>query len=148
MKVICLFFVLFLGTTAMAQQDLEVDFDFFSGNNNKIFIRYFMNQETPEKVGVLYSFDNSEMQNLEISMDEYNAIIEDIHQIQLSELLNENRQKNHESQLTLRVRNMNHEISINIANFNQNSLDEKYKSIRSATQKILASIGLSLKDLK
>lgn len=148
MKVICLFFVLFLGTTAMAQQDLEVDFDFFSGNNNKIFIRYFMNQETPEKVGVLYSFDNSEMQNLEISLDEYNAIIEDIHKIQLSELLNENRQKNHESLLTLRVRNMNHEISINIANFNQNSLDEKYKSIRSATQKILASIGLSLKDLK
>jgi DNA repair ATPase RecN len=148
MKVICLFFVLFLGTTAMAQQDLEVDFDFFSGNNNKIFIRYFMNQETPEKVGVLYSFDNSEMQNLEISLDEYNAIIEDIHKIELSELLNENRQKNHESLLTLRVRNMNHEISINIANFNQNSLDEKYKSIRTATQKILASIGLSLKDLK
>lgn len=148
MKVICLFFVLFLGTTSMAQKDLEVDFDFFSGNNNKIFIRYFMNQETPEKVGVLYSFDNSEMQNLEISLDEYNAIIEDIHKIQLSELLNENRQKNHESLLTLRVRNMNHEISINIANFNQNSLDEKYKSIRSATQKILASIGLSLKDLK
>ncbi len=148
MKVICLFFVLFLGTTSMAQKDLEVDFDFFSGNNNKIFIRYFMNQETPEKVGVLYSFDNSEMQNLEISLDEYNAIVEDIHKIQLSELLNENRQKNHESLLTLRVRNMNHEISINIANFNQNSLDEKYKSIRSATQKILASIGLSLKDLK
>lgn len=148
MKVICLFFVLFLGTTAMAQKDLEVDFDFFSGNNNKIFIRYFMNQETPEKVGVLYSFDNSEMQNLEISLDEYNAIIEDIHKIQLSELLNENRQKNHESLLILRVRNMNHEISIDIANFNQKSLDEKYKSIRSATQKILASIGLSLKDLK
>ena len=148
MKVICLFFVLFLGTTAMAQKDLEVDFDFFSGNNNKIFIRYFMNQETPEKVGVLYSFDNSEMQNLEISLDEYNAIIEDIHKIELSELLNENRQKNHASLLPLRVRNMNHEISINIANFNQKSLDEKYKSIRSATQKILASIGLSLKDLK
>lgn len=148
MKVICLFFVLFLGTTAMAQQDLEVDFDFFSGNNNKIFIRYFMNQETPEKVGVLYSFDNSEMQNLEISLDEYNAIVEDIHKIQLSELLNENRQKNHELLLILRVRNMNHEISIDIANFNQKSLDEKYKSIRSATQKILASIGLSLKDLK
>lgn len=148
MKVICLFFVLFLGTTSMAQKDLEVDFDFFSGNNNKIFIRYFMNQETPEKVGVLYSFDNSEMQNLEISLDEYNAIVEDIHKIQLSELLNENRQKNHELLLILRVRNMNHEISIDIANFNQKSLDEKYKSIRSATQKILASIGLSLKDLK
>ncbi|MFA7446497.1 MAG: hypothetical protein WCY89_11155 [Flavobacteriaceae bacterium] len=148
MKAIRLLFVLFLGTTAMAQQDLEVDFDFFSGNTNKIFIRYFMNPETPEKVGVLYSFDNSEMQNMEISMDEYNAIIVDIHQIQLSELLNENRQKNHESQLTLRVRNLNHEISIDIANFNQNSLDEKYKSLRHATRKILASVGLSLKDLK
>src|SRR5690606_15817658 len=129
MKVICLLFVLFLGTAAMAQQDLEVDFDFFSGNNNKIFIRYFMNQETPEKVGVLYSFDYTEMQNLEKSMYEYKAIIKDNNKIELSELLNENRQKNHESLLTLRVRNMNHEISINIANFNQNSLDEKYKSI-------------------